>query len=98
MPAWEVARGPARRAGSARAGRAGSRPREAAVAADGRGLDMTGSAEAVAACDQAIDHLVRFQPEVVDVVAEAAAADPRCPIATVLRAYRLRSTAYRPWD
>ncbi len=65
------------------------------MAADGRGLDMTGSAEAVAAYDQAIDHLVRFQPEVVDVVAEAAAADPGCLMARVFRAYRLGSTGSR---
>jgi hypothetical protein len=54
---------------------------------DGRGLEMTGSAEAVAVYDRALDHLVRFQPEVVDVVAEAEAADPACLMARVFRAY-----------
>src|SRR5260370_31648738 len=57
------------------------------MAVDGRGLDMTGSAEAVTAYDRAIDHLVRFQPEVADVVAAAGAADPGCPMARVFRAY-----------
>ncbi len=52
------------------------------MAVDGRGLDMTGSAY-----DRAIDHLVRFQPEVVDVVAAAGAADPGCLMARVFRAY-----------
>jgi hypothetical protein len=54
---------------------------------DARGLDMTGSAEAVAVYDRAIDHLVRFQPEVVDAAAEAAAADPGCVMARVFGAY-----------
>jgi hypothetical protein len=57
------------------------------MAVDGRGLDMTGSAEAVAAYDRAIDHLVRFQPEVVDDVAAAGAADPGCLMARVFRGY-----------
>jgi hypothetical protein len=57
------------------------------MGSDGRGLDLTGSAEAVAAYDRALDHLVRFQAEVVDVAAEAAAADPGCLMARVLRAY-----------
>jgi hypothetical protein len=48
---------------------------------------MTGSAESVAIYDRAIDHLVRFQPEVVDVAAEAAAADPGCLMARVFGAY-----------
>ncbi len=54
---------------------------------DARGLHMAGSAVAVAAYDRAIDHLVRFQAEVVDVVAEAAAADPGCVMARVFGAY-----------
>ncbi len=57
------------------------------MAVDGRGLEMTGSAEAVAAYDRAIDHLIRFQPEVVDAVGAAGAADPGCPMARVFRAY-----------
>jgi len=57
------------------------------MAADGRGLEMTGAAAAVAAYERALGHLVRFQPEVVDVVGEAAAADPGCVLARVLQAY-----------
>jgi hypothetical protein len=57
------------------------------MSTDARGLDMTGSAEAVAAYDRAIDHLVRFQSEVVDVAADAFAADPGCVMARVLGAY-----------
>ena len=37
---------------------------------------MTGSAEAVGRYDQAIDHLIRFQSDVVDAAAAAVAADP----------------------
>ena len=39
------------------------------MAVDGRGLEMTGSAPAVAGYEQAIGHLVRFQPEVVEATA-----------------------------
>jgi hypothetical protein len=53
---------------------------------DGRGLEMTGSAAAVAAYDRAIDHLIRFRPEVMDVSAEAA-EDWGCVLAGVLGAY-----------
>jgi len=56
------------------------------MAVDGRGLDMTGSAAAVAAYDRAIDHLIRFQPEVMDVWPEAA-AEGDCVLARVLGAY-----------
>jgi hypothetical protein len=46
---------------------------------DERGLEMTGSAEAVAAYDRAADCLIRFRPEVVDAAAAASTghADPR---------------------
>jgi hypothetical protein len=54
---------------------------------DARGLHMTGSTEAVAVYDRALDHLVRFQAEVVDAVGEAAAADPGCVMARVFGAY-----------
>jgi hypothetical protein len=54
---------------------------------DRRGLEMTGSAEAVAAYDRAIDRLIRFQPEVVDEIAGAVAADPGCALASVFTAY-----------
>jgi len=57
------------------------------VAADARGLSLTGSAEAVTAYDQAIDHLIRFQSEVVDAAAAAVAADPGCVMARVFCAY-----------
>jgi hypothetical protein len=48
---------------------------------------MSGSAEAVSRYDQAIDHLIRFQSEVVDAAAAAVAADPACVLARVLCAY-----------
>ena len=48
---------------------------------------MTGSAPAVAAYERAIDHLVRFQPEVVAATASAAAEDPGCVLAHLLGAY-----------
>ncbi len=60
---------------------------EVAMAVDGRGLEMTGSADAVAAYDRAIDHLIRFQPEVVDAAAAAAAADPGSVMPQVFGAY-----------
>jgi hypothetical protein len=57
------------------------------MAVDARGVEMTGSAEAVAGYDRAIDHLIRFQPEVVDVVAAAAGADPASVMPQVFGAY-----------
>jgi tetratricopeptide (TPR) repeat protein len=54
---------------------------------DGRGLSLHGSDEAVAAYDRALDHLIRFQADVVDTVAAAVAADPGCVMAKVFRAY-----------
>jgi len=57
------------------------------MAVDRRGLEMTGSAQAVAGYDRAIDHLIRFQPEVVEVTASAAAEDPGCALAQLLGAY-----------
>ena len=54
---------------------------------DARGLDMTGSAQAVTGYERAIDHLVRFQPEVVEATAAAAAEDPGCVLAHLLGAY-----------
>ncbi len=57
------------------------------MAVDARGLPMTGSAQAVTRYDRAIDHLVRFQPEVVEVTAAAAAEDPGCAMARLLGAY-----------
>lgn len=47
---------------------------------------MTGSAEAVAAYDRAVGHLVRFRIDVLDAVV-AAAADPSCVLGRVLSAY-----------
>jgi hypothetical protein len=47
---------------------------------------MTGSPEAVALFDRAMDHLIRFQIEVV-AAANDAASDPRFAMGTVLRAY-----------
>jgi hypothetical protein len=57
------------------------------VAADSQGLSLTGSGEAVAAYDRAIEHLIRFQPAVVDAAAEATAADPGCVMGRVFGAY-----------
>src|SRR6516165_11961914 len=57
------------------------------MSADQRGLAMTGSPEAVACLDRAIDHLIRFQIEVVEEAAKAAASDPSCVMATLLRTY-----------
>ena len=57
------------------------------MTADTRGLDLTGSAEAVSWYDRALDHLIRFQSEVVDASAAAAAADPGCVMARLFCAY-----------
>jgi hypothetical protein len=57
------------------------------VAADSQGLSLTGSAEAVAANDRAVEHLIRFQPAVADAAAESVAADPGCVMSRVLGAY-----------
>ncbi len=54
---------------------------------DARGLSMTGSAEAGERYDQAIDRLIRFQPEVADAGEAAVAADPDCVMARVFCAY-----------
>ena len=54
---------------------------------DQRGLATSGSPEAVSALDQAINHLVRFQVEVVEETAKAVAADPGCAMGSVLNAY-----------
>jgi hypothetical protein len=54
---------------------------------DQRGMAMTGSPEAVDAYDRAIDHLIRFQIEVVEDAASAMAADPDCAMGGVLSSY-----------
>jgi hypothetical protein len=60
---------------------------------DRQGLALTGSGEAVAAYDRAVDHLIRYQPAVTDAVAAAVAADPGCVMGRVFGAYvRLMST------
>ena len=56
------------------------------MSTDQRGLATSGSPEAVASFDRAMDHLVRFQIEVVDEAANAA-SDPSCVMGTLLRAY-----------
>ncbi len=56
------------------------------MAVDGRGLEMSGSAAAVAAYDRALDQMIRFQAEVMDTSA-AAAEDRSCVLAGVLCAY-----------
>ena len=53
---------------------------------DARGLEMSGSAAAVAAYDLAVDHLIRFRPEVVE-VSGSALEDPGCVMAGVFVAY-----------
>jgi hypothetical protein len=66
------------------------------MSADCQGLVLTGSEEAVAAYDRAVDHLVRFQPEVVDAAAAVVAADPGCVMGRVTGAYlSLMSTEAR---
>jgi hypothetical protein len=57
------------------------------MAVDSQGLSLTGSEQAVAAYDRGIEHLIRFQPEVIDAAAESAAADPGCVMGRVLGAY-----------
>ena len=54
---------------------------------DTQGLSFTGSTEASVFYDRALDHLVRFQTEVIEAQASARAADPRCAMAGVLGAY-----------
>ena len=55
------------------------------MAVDRHGLELTGPAGAVAAYDQAVACLLRFQPEVAD--AAAAAADGGCVMGRLLGAY-----------
>jgi hypothetical protein len=55
------------------------------MAVDRQGLRLTGPAEAAAAYDRATAHLVRFQAEVVDTAAAAAAGG--CVLGRVLGAY-----------
>ena len=57
------------------------------MSADQRGLATSGSPEAIAAFDRAMDHLIRFQIEVVEEVAKTLAFDPRCVMGAVLSAY-----------
>jgi hypothetical protein len=57
------------------------------MADDGLGLRMTGSSEAVASYDRAVEHLIRFQAAVADAAAESVAADPGCVMGRVLGAY-----------
>jgi hypothetical protein len=54
---------------------------------DARGLSMTGSGEAAQRYDRAIDHLIRFQPQVIDAGAAAVAVDQDCVLAKVFCAY-----------
>ena len=56
------------------------------MATDQRGLAMSGSSEAAASFDRAMDHLIRFQIEVVDEI-KAATSDPSCVMGMVLSAY-----------
>jgi len=54
---------------------------------DAQGLNMSGTSEAVAAYDTALGHLVRFQAEVVVVIADARAAGAACAMVELLSAY-----------
>ncbi len=54
---------------------------------DTQGLSLTGFTEASVFYDRALDHLVRFQSEVIEAQASARAADPRSAMAGVLGAY-----------
>src|SRR5215472_14910963 len=60
---------------------------ETQMTIDARGLGLTGSAEAATWYDRALDHLIRFQSEVVDAAASSAAADPGCVMASLFCAY-----------
>jgi hypothetical protein len=55
--------------------------------ADAQGLDMSGTSDAVAAYDMALGHLVRFQAEVVGVIADARATGAACAMVELLSAY-----------
>ncbi len=55
--------------------------------ADAQGLDMSGTSDAVAAYDRALGHFVRFQSEVVGVIADARAAEAGCAMVELLSAY-----------
>ena len=57
------------------------------MAGDSLGLSMTGSADAVASYDRAVEHLIRFRPAVADAAAGSVAADPGCVMGRVLGAY-----------
>lgn len=54
---------------------------------DQYGLNMSGSAPAVAAYDRALGHLLRFQPQVAAEAEQAIATDRSCAMARALRAY-----------
>ena len=54
---------------------------------DAQGLEMSGTSDAVAAFDRALGHLVRFQAEVVGVIADARASDTTCAMVELLSAY-----------
>lgn len=54
---------------------------------DAHGNPMTGDTETIDLYDRAIDRLVRFHPDVVDLAGELAAADTPAPMANALMAY-----------
>jgi hypothetical protein len=57
------------------------------VAQDRQGLPLTGSSDAIEAYERAVEHLLRFQAEVVDEVRASLAADPSFAMGSVLSAY-----------
>ena len=59
----------------------------AGAIADAHGNPMTGDAASVEVYDRALDRLVRFHPEVVDLATALATVDEPVPMANVLFAY-----------
>ena len=57
------------------------------MAQDRQGLSLTGGADAIEAYERAVDHLLRFQAEVVNEIRASLAADPSFAMGTVLSAY-----------
>jgi hypothetical protein len=57
------------------------------VAQDRQGLSLTGGVDAIEAYERAVDHLLRFQAEVVGEIRAALAADRSFVMGTVLSAY-----------
>ena len=62
---------------------------------DGHGNPMTGGAASIELYDRAVDRLVRFHPDVIDLAAELVEVEQPAPMAHALTAYlHLLSTAH----